>query len=84
MQALSIAKLREGFKNSGDANQNNDSDTVAPESVRGELRLVVPMVGRPVIWMQEHDYLALLLVALGTWASLSIVLGGYQRSYAAA
>ena len=68
----------------GAANQNHDSDTVAPESVRGELRLVVPMVGRPVSWMQEHDYLALLLVALGTWASLSSVLGGYQRSYAAA
>ncbi|MFN8080968.1 MAG: signal peptidase I [Kineosporiaceae bacterium] len=68
----------------GDANQNNDSDTVAPESIKGELRLVVPMVGRPVIWMQQHDYLALLLVAVGTWASLTVVLSGRHREYAPA
>lgn len=58
----------------GDANRDNDSDPVAPAAVKGQLRLVVPMVGRPVIWLSHGDYLALGLVGAVTWLSLSVVL----------
>ncbi len=59
----------------GDANQIADSDPVAREAVRGQLRLVVPLVGRPVIWLAERNYPALAAIAIGTWLSLVIVMG---------
>jgi len=59
----------------GDANQVPDSDPVEPASVLGQLRLVVPLIGRPVIWIAERDYLGLALAAAATWASLVVVLG---------
>lgn len=58
----------------GDANRNEDSDPVDPQAIKGQLRLVVPLVGRPVLWMAGHDYLALLALAAATWGSLAVVL----------
>lgn len=59
----------------GDANHMPDPDPVEPASVLGQLRLVVPLIGRPVIWIAEREYLALALAAAATWASLVVVLG---------
>jgi signal peptidase len=60
----------------GDANPTVDTDPVAPEQVRGQLRLLVPMVGRPVVWLQNGEYLPVVGVVLATWVTLVIVLGG--------
>lgn len=59
----------------GDANAVPDSDPVEPSAVIGQLRLVVPLIGRPVIWTSARDYLALALTGVATWASLTVVLG---------
>ncbi|MFZ0161324.1 MAG: signal peptidase I, partial [Kineosporiaceae bacterium] len=63
----------------GDANRIADSDPVAREAIRGQLRLVVPLVGRPVIWLAERNYPALLAAGVGTWVSLVIVMGPLPR-----
>jgi signal peptidase I len=60
----------------GDANSTPDTQHVAPDAVRGQLRLVVPLVGRPVVWLQNGDYLPIVLVVGATWATLVVVLGG--------
>jgi signal peptidase len=54
----------------GDANPSNDSVPVSPEAVRGQLRLLVPVVGRPVVWLGDGNYVALVLVGAATWLSL--------------
>ncbi len=60
----------------GDANAGNDTNPVAPQAVRGQLRLVVPLVGRPVLWLQHGDYLPIAFLVVATWVTLVVVLGG--------
>ncbi len=65
-----------GVITKGDANATADTRPVAPEQVKGQLRLVVPMVGRPVVWLQNGDYLPIGGAVLATWATLVVVMGG--------
>lgn len=46
------------FTTQGDANRNPDSTPVAHGDVIGIGRLLVPAIGKPVIWLQQGDALA--------------------------
>lgn len=63
----------------GDANAVDDYPAVDPARVAGRLRLVVPVVGLPMIWWQQHAWLRLAVLGGGTWAALVITLGGVSR-----
>lgn len=52
----------------GDANASEDQ-AVEPARVNGEVRLVVPAIGLPKIWLAQGRYLPLGAAALGTWAA---------------
>ncbi len=56
----------------GDANLTPDTDRVSPEQVRGVGRLVVPLVGLPVVWMQEGNQVAVLATFVLSMASATI------------
>ncbi len=60
----------------GDANQSEDNPPVEADRVLGEIRMVVPRVGLPVVWLREHVYPPVVAVLLGTWAALVVVLHG--------
>ncbi len=59
----------------GDANAVEDHPAVDPERVEGQLRLLVPRVGTPMVWLREGRRLDVALVGGGTWAALVLVLG---------
>lgn len=58
----------------GDANPTIDSERVPFESVEGVGRLVVPLVGLPMLWAQQGDSAALLSWAVVSLASLAVAL----------
>jgi signal peptidase len=58
----------------GDANQSEDHPTVDPARVRGQLRLLVPAVGRPVIWVHDHRWPMLGGSLAATWAAMVFAL----------
>jgi signal peptidase len=60
----------------GDANRTADSEHVPADAIRGQLRLVVPVVGLPVVWLQNDRYVPLLVTGALTWSGLIVLLGG--------
>jgi signal peptidase len=64
----------------GDANPTEDWPAVEPSRVAGQLRLVVPAVGLPLIWWRDRDWPALVLAGGGTWAALVLALGLVRRA----
>jgi len=60
----------------GDANPNVDTDQVSPTQVLGVGRLVIPLLGLPLIWARAGDYPALLALAVLSVGALSIVISG--------
>jgi len=59
----------------GDANDVDDYPAVDPAQVAGQLRLVVPLVGLPMLWWQEQAWLRLAVLAGVRWSSLVLALG---------
>jgi hypothetical protein len=59
----------------GDANASEDHPAVDPERVEGQLRLLVPVVGRPVVWLHDRRYLPVGGSFVATWAALAFALG---------
>ncbi|HYN97665.1 MAG TPA: S26 family signal peptidase [Pilimelia sp.] len=59
----------------GDGNDVPDFPAVAPAQVAGQVRLVVPALGLPVLWADQGRYLPRALLALATLGALLIVLG---------
>lgn len=58
----------------GDANPTEDHPAVDPDRVRGQVRLLVPVIGRPVVWLHDHRYLTL-GGSLGlTWLAMAFAL----------
>jgi signal peptidase I len=57
--AVEEADLVTEFVTKGDANPSPDSARVDAAEVRGTGRLIVPLVGLPVVWWQEGDWLPL-------------------------
>ena len=56
----------------GDANGDADTDPVAPSQVVGVGRLVVPLLGLPVVWAGTGDLVA--LVAVGALSASAVVI----------
>lgn len=65
----------------GDANPSPDTDTVSPDQVRGVGRLVVPLVGLPVVWTEEGNSAALGATAILSLAALSLAFRNARRSW---
>ncbi len=59
----------------GDANASEDWPAVEGPRVAGQLRLVVPVVGLPLLWWRDHAWGALAAGAVGTWTALVLALG---------
>lgn len=59
----------------GDANASEDWPAVEAPRVAGQMRLVVPAVGLPLIWWQDRNWPALVLAGGGTWIALILALG---------
>lgn len=60
----------------GDANPNVDTDPVSPSQVLGVGRLVIPLLGLPMIWARSGDYPALLALAVLSLGALFVVASG--------
>lgn len=58
----------------GDANPSEDNPPVTPDRVLGQVRMVVPVVARPLVWARQGGGPQVALVAAGTLASLVLVL----------
>jgi signal peptidase len=56
----------------GDANANEDVTPVPASSVRGQARLLVPVIGRVVLWDVEHRTGAASLLALTLGATVLV------------
>ncbi len=63
----------------GDANPTRDTDPVTVDQVRGVGRLVVPLIGLPVVWASEGNLVALGGVGVLTVAAVAVA----ARSFAA-
>ena len=63
----------------GDANPSEDWPAVDAPRVAGQLRLVVPAVGLPLLWWQDRDWPALAVGGGLTWIALVLALGLVRR-----
>jgi signal peptidase I len=63
----------------GDANASEDWPAVEAPRVAGQLRLVVPAVGLPLLWWQDRDWPALAVGGGLTWTALVLALGLVRR-----
>ena len=61
----------------GDANPAPDADLVTSAEVFGVGRLLVPLVGLPVVWQEHGD-----LVPLGAWALVTLAGAGHMAAVA--
>ncbi|MEM7326245.1 MAG: signal peptidase I [Actinomycetota bacterium] len=59
----------------GDANPTPDSTPVQLDEVRGVARLVIPVLGLPIVWWTTGDY-----VPLGAWLVLTVLILGFLAS----
>ncbi len=63
----------------GDANPSEDWPAVEPARLAGQVRLVVPRVGLPLVWWRERAWVPLAVAGGGTWAALVLALGLRRR-----
>ncbi len=63
----------------GDANASEDWPAVEASRVAGQLRMVVPAVGLPMLWYRERAWAPLAVTGAGTWAALVLALGLVHR-----
>jgi signal peptidase I len=63
----------------GDANRSEDFPSATTDRVLGEARLVVPLVGRPVLWARLGNPVPLIAVALVTIAAIAAVGWPYDQ-----
>jgi signal peptidase I len=59
----------------GDANPSRDSTPVPQANVTGVARLRIPLVGLPVVWLREGEYLPLGLTVVGMLAGAQLLAG---------
>lgn len=69
-----VEALPEGYRTRGDANAVPDSDIVPDDAVHGAGRLLIPFLGRPLVWGQQGAVLHLSVWALASAAALAMVL----------
>lgn len=58
----------------GDANPAADSSHIRPAAVHGIGTLRVPEIGRPRVWLQDGDWLKLVLLAAGLGLTVAVAL----------
>lgn len=58
----------------GDANPSEDFPAVTPDRVMGEVRMVVPAVGLPAVWMRQGRFVPLIAVTVGTWLAVATMI----------
>jgi signal peptidase len=63
----------------GDANATEDWPAVDPSRVAGQLRLVVPVIGLPLLWWRDGDWAALAIGGGLSWAALVLAFGLVRR-----
>ena len=63
----------------GDANPVDDYPAVDRGQIVGQLRLVVPLVGLPMLWWQQQEWVRLGALAALSWSSLVLALGLRHR-----
>lgn len=68
----------DGYRTRGDANATADPELVDPADVVGVGRLLVPVLGRPVLWFHSQQWLPLGVWLAGT--SVALVLAGPRPS----
>lgn len=51
-----------GFVTKGDANENADGEVIPPESIVGEVILVIPLIGHVILWANTPVGLVMLVV----------------------
>ena len=59
----------------GDANRVDDYPAIDRAQVAGQMRLLVPFVGLPMLWWQEHEWVRLGALVGLSWSSLVLALG---------
>lgn len=57
-----IGRQDDGYVTKGDANPTADTDLVVPGQVRATGRLLVPVIGRPLLWISDGEVPRLLLL----------------------
>lgn len=60
----------------GDANPSTDSDRVPAENVTGLGRVVVPLIGTPVVWAQEGDIPPIVALAVLSIGAIVVATSG--------
>lgn len=68
------------YRTRGDANESPDPGALHPDDVVGVGRLLVPLVGLPVLWLR-HDAVSFAMFLGGTIAAV-VVAGGTHRANA--
>jgi signal peptidase len=63
----------------GDANRVDDYPAIDPGQVVGQVRLLVPFVGLPMLWWQQQEWVRLGALAALSWSSLVLALGLRHR-----
>lgn len=61
-----------GYRTAGDANANLDSDPLHRSQIVGEGRLLVPLIGLPLVWLSTRTWLPLIFWTLLTVLALLI------------
>jgi signal peptidase len=67
----------------GDANPTEDNPSVSPDRVLGEVRLVVPAIGMPMVWSHQDRYAPIAGAAALTWLAILVVVRGRREVYGA-
>lgn len=63
----------------GDANASEDNPAVAPGRVLGQVRLAVPLVGLPSVWLRSGEVLPLVALTAGTWGAVVVGASALRR-----
>lgn len=75
-----VEELADGtYRTRGDANPTDDPGTVAPDDVVGRGRLLIPALGRPVVWAQQGRWHLLLAWLATTAGAIHLVAGWWPR-----
>lgn len=69
------------YRTRGDANPSEDTLGVAPEDIVGRGRLLVPWLGRPLVWLHAGSWLSVAAAALAFAGSLRLAKYGLLRHY---
>lgn len=70
---IEVTEKGTSYATKGDANRVEDSSRVEHEDVVGAVRMVVPLVGMPMLWLQQRHWVPLALFVGSIVGALSVV-----------